>query len=126
MTHDHYDHIDYKTVCELRYVKKVICPLGVGEHFEYREFLAENITELDWREHQLVSKNIKITATPARHFSSRGLTRNKTLWTSFVIELENWPLMHMFPEQTAQAAKDLNAKVLLPVHWSKFILSVHS
>ncbi|MNE90962.1 hypothetical protein D3C80_1885200 [compost metagenome] len=32
----------------------------------------------------------------------------------------------MFPEQTVQAAKDLNAKVLLPVHWAKFALAMHS
>ncbi|SMC95490.1 L-ascorbate metabolism protein UlaG, beta-lactamase superfamily [Pedobacter nyackensis] len=37
-----------------------------------------------------------------------------------------WPLIHMFPEQTVQAAKDLNAKVLLPVHWAKFSLAMHS
>jgi L-ascorbate metabolism protein UlaG (beta-lactamase superfamily) len=37
-----------------------------------------------------------------------------------------WPLIHMFPEQTVQAAKDLNAKVLLPVHWAKFALAMHS
>lgn len=36
-----------------------------------------------------------------------------------------WPHIHMFPEQTVQAAKDLKAKVLLPVHWGKFSLSVH-
>lgn len=37
-----------------------------------------------------------------------------------------WPLIHMFPEQTVQAAKDLKAKVLLPVHWGKFSLALHS
>ena len=31
----------------------------------------------------------------------------------------------MMPEQTAQAALDLKAKVLLPVHWSKFTLALH-
>lgn len=37
-----------------------------------------------------------------------------------------WPLIHMFPEQTVHAAKDLNAKVLLPVHWAKFTLAMHA
>lgn len=36
-----------------------------------------------------------------------------------------WPLIHMFPEQTVQAAKDLKAKVLFPVHWGKFKLAMH-
>jgi L-ascorbate metabolism protein UlaG (beta-lactamase superfamily) len=38
---------------------------------------------------------------------------------------KNWPYIHMLPEQTAQAAKDLNAKVLMPVHWAKFELAFH-
>lgn len=37
-----------------------------------------------------------------------------------------WPFIHMFPEQTVRAAKDLNTKVLLPVHWGKFTLAMHS
>ena len=36
-----------------------------------------------------------------------------------------WPNIHMFPEETIQAALDLNANALLPVHWAKFALSVH-
>ncbi|QKZ13159.1 MBL fold metallo-hydrolase [Spirosoma sp. KUDC1026] len=39
---------------------------------------------------------------------------------------EGWPDIHMFPEQTAQAALDLRAKALLPVHWAKFSLANHS
>lgn len=38
---------------------------------------------------------------------------------------EYWPYIHMFPEQVVQAAKDLHAKVLMPVHWGKFSLAIH-
>ncbi|GAA4335369.1 MBL fold metallo-hydrolase [Flaviaesturariibacter amylovorans] len=38
---------------------------------------------------------------------------------------EKWPHSHMFPEQTAQAAADLGARVLLPIHWAKFAESEH-
>src|SRR5690606_34986189 len=37
-----------------------------------------------------------------------------------------WPNIHMMPEETAQAHLDLNGKVLLPIHWSKFSLALHS
>lgn len=37
-----------------------------------------------------------------------------------------WPYIHMFPEETVKAAVDLQAKVLLPVHWGKFTLAMHS
>ena len=37
----------------------------------------------------------------------------------------NWANIHMMPEQAVQASIDLNARVLFPIHWSKFDLSVH-
>ena len=36
-----------------------------------------------------------------------------------------WPQIHMFPEQTVQAAQDLKVKKAVPVHWGKFVLSYH-
>ncbi len=39
---------------------------------------------------------------------------------------KNWPYIHMLPEETVIAAKDLKAKVLMPVHWAKFELAFHS
>lgn len=38
---------------------------------------------------------------------------------------EGWSEIHMFPEETAQAHKDLKGKLLLPIHWGKFDLSLH-
>lgn len=36
-----------------------------------------------------------------------------------------WPHIHMAPEETVQAALDLKANVLMPVHWGKFALAMH-
>ncbi|GHA33465.1 MBL fold metallo-hydrolase [Salinimicrobium marinum] len=38
----------------------------------------------------------------------------------------HWKYIHMMPEETLQAAKDLRTKRLLPVHNSKFALANHS
>ena len=38
---------------------------------------------------------------------------------------KNWKYIHMQPSETLQAAKDLNAKRLFPVHNSKFPLATH-
>jgi L-ascorbate metabolism protein UlaG (beta-lactamase superfamily) len=38
---------------------------------------------------------------------------------------KDWPEIHMQPEDTVAAACELGAKVLLPVHWGKFTLSLH-
>ena len=36
-----------------------------------------------------------------------------------------WPIVHMTPEQSVQAHKDLKGKVHMPIHWSGFTLSLH-
>jgi L-ascorbate metabolism protein UlaG (beta-lactamase superfamily) len=38
---------------------------------------------------------------------------------------DQWPDIHMMPEDTVRASIDLHAKWLLPVHWAKFSLSLH-
>ena len=89
LSHDHWDHLDYFTIKQIREkIKQIIMPLGVGENFEYWNFPLNKITELDWY------KDIEIDATkfyclPARHFSGRSFFRNKTLWASFVVEFGN-------------------------------------
>ena len=37
----------------------------------------------------------------------------------------DWSTVHMFPDEVVQANIDLKAKVLFPIHWSKFDLSIH-
>ena len=39
---------------------------------------------------------------------------------------ENWKYIHNLPEEAVQAAIDLKAGKILPVHWGKFSLSLHS
>ena len=38
---------------------------------------------------------------------------------------EMWSEIHMFPEQTVQAAIDLKAKKIMPIHWGAFKLAIH-
>lgn len=164
LTHDHYDHLDFPSINALKLrVSAIVTSLGVGEHLEAWGVKNEKITELDWWEDHEVMPNIKITATPSRHFSGRSFKRAQTLWSSFVLEIDDfkifiggdsgydntfekigkkfgpfdlaflecgqfgeyWPQIHMFPEQTAKAAVDLQAKKVIPVHWGKFVLSNH-
>ena len=39
---------------------------------------------------------------------------------------EGWPYIHMTPEETVQAHIDLNGRLLLPIHWGRFNLSIHA
>jgi L-ascorbate metabolism protein UlaG (beta-lactamase superfamily) len=38
----------------------------------------------------------------------------------------NWHFIHMMPEETVQAHIDLKGKYLLPIHWGRFNLALHS
>jgi L-ascorbate metabolism protein UlaG (beta-lactamase superfamily) len=164
LTHDHYDHLDHRTLLKLKKkIGSVICSLGVASHLYHWGFQKEKITELDWWQSLELDGALTLTAAPARHFSGRGIKRNQTLWSSFILNspthnlylggdsgydhhfkrigerfgpfdlaiLESgqynsmWPYIHMMPEEMVQAAIDLKAKAILPVHWGKFKLSMH-
>ena len=90
LSHDHYDHMDYETLKVMAGSGiKFVVPLGVGAHLEHWGISAENITELDWWGNTKSIPGINITATPARHFSGRGLKRGKSLWASYVLETDS-------------------------------------
>jgi L-ascorbate metabolism protein UlaG (beta-lactamase superfamily) len=87
ISHDHWDHLDYQTVTALKdRVGKVVCGLGVGAHFERWGFGNDKIVEMDWQEEYSTGEdNVSIYCLPARHFSGRGLSGNKSLWASYLI-----------------------------------------
>ncbi len=38
---------------------------------------------------------------------------------------EKWANIHMMPEETAQAAVDVNTNIMMPIHWGSFSLAFH-
>ncbi|WP_245607453.1 MBL fold metallo-hydrolase [Pseudonocardia spinosispora] len=164
ISHDHYDHLDLPTVRELvrRGPAPFVVPLGVGAHLRSWGVPAERVVELDWNGQARV-RELTLTCTEARHFSGRGLSRNTTLWSSWVIagpqhgvffggdtgytpafaEIgarfgpfnltllpigayhDEWPDMHMTPEEAVRAHGDLGGGLLVPVHWATFNLGFH-
>ena len=166
ISHNHYDHLN-KSSIEILAARTTtfIVPLAVGAELEYGGVPRDKIVELDWWEEYRVDENLMVVATPAQHFSVRGLTdRYKTLWASWVIKAPNhkiyfsgdtgyfdgfktigekygpfdiafletgaynekWHHIHMFPEEAIQAGIDLGGKVLHPIHWATFNLSLHT
>ncbi|HSC89489.1 MAG TPA: MBL fold metallo-hydrolase [Polyangiaceae bacterium] len=87
LSHDHYDHLCISTLRELaRLGVPIVTSLGVGARLEALGFAAELVHELDWWE-SITLGELTFTATPAQHFSGRGMTdRNATSWSSWVIE----------------------------------------
>lgn len=165
LSHDHYDHLDYRSILALKERTKVFfVPLGVGMHLRAWGVEPARIHELDWWD-EIDHEHLHFAFTPARHFSGRGLTdRFSTLWGGWVIRgrkdniyfsadsgygphfaeignkygpfdfamiecgqyNEKWADIHMMPEESAQAALDVRAKVMMPIHWGSFVLAMHS
>ena len=87
VSHDHYDHLEYKTIRFLRDTEThFIVPLGVGARLRGWGIAPERIHELNWDD-SITFAGLKITALTSRHFSGRsGKDRNRTLWAAFLIE----------------------------------------
>lgn len=165
ISHDHYDHLDYTTIKKLKpKIKKIICGLGTGAHFERWGFDSDRIIEKDWDEEISLHPGFTVYTTAARHFSGRNFNRNKSLWLSFVLQTpgmkifiggdsgydshfveigkkhgpfdlailecgqydKSWKYIHLMPGEVLQAAQDLKAARLMPVHWGKFLLANHA
>lgn len=86
LSHDHYDHLDEQTVVALApRVKRFLAPLGVGDRLIAWGIPADKVQQFDWWEEAEIG-GIRFVATPAQHFSGRGLRdRNSTLWSSWAI-----------------------------------------
>jgi N-acyl-phosphatidylethanolamine-hydrolysing phospholipase D len=89
LSHNHYDHLDkpaIKRIARAYPGATWIMPLGVGAYI--RGSGVREIVELDWWQSAVVH-GLRVTATPACHFSSRRPNdRNKSLWCGFAFEMK--------------------------------------
>lgn len=95
ISHDHYDHLDRPTIRQFVLSDvPFIASLGVGATLENWGIAPDRITELDWWETAMV-RGVTVTATPAQHFSGRGIKdRNASLWSSFHLQGSRHSFFH--------------------------------
>ena len=94
ITHDHWDHLDYKTIVKLKpKVKQVITSLGTAAHLEHWGYDTGRIVEMDWNEEFVLEDGFIVHTTPGRHFAGRTFKRNQSAWTAFVLQT---PSMKLF------------------------------
>jgi len=95
ISHNHYDHLDSRTVDMFGDSVTWLVPLGLKAWFLERGIATEKVIELDWWEpHQFSKKGsltLKITFTPSVHWSKRTLwDTNKSLWGSWAVQIGNF------------------------------------
>ncbi len=108
ISHDHYDHLNKFSVQHLHAkTEKFIVPLGVGELIEKWGVPRQKIVELDWWQEYHFDEHLMFAATPAQHFSGRGLTdRNKTRWASWVVKTPMHPWYEPMERLSMSATKN--------------------
>ncbi len=86
VTHNHYDHLDLATLRWLARERrpKFVTSLGNQAWLEARGVAP--VVEFDWWQSAEVTPALRITATPAQHFSARApWDRCRTLWVGFML-----------------------------------------
>ncbi|NOX34332.1 MAG: hypothetical protein GXP56_11460 [Deltaproteobacteria bacterium] len=88
ISHDHMDHLD-KSIVKYLSQKGIpfYVPIGVDYILKAWGVPQIQIFAASWYDSILIDDSIKLTSLPTIHFSGRGLfDRNKSQWTSWVIE----------------------------------------
>lgn len=88
LSHNHYDHMDLKTVQALwrSHHPLIVAPLG-NDAIVHAFDSSIAVVTLDWETSHAVSENVSLHLQPVQHWSSRHFwDRNKALWGSFVIQ----------------------------------------
>jgi L-ascorbate metabolism protein UlaG (beta-lactamase superfamily) len=114
---------------ESEFYRGVKLTLAPARHFSGRRF--SNRNETLWGSWVIDSKTLKAYFSGDGGYSETFKIIGEKYGPFDIAFMENgaynlnWANIHMMPEQTVQASIDLNARVLFPIHWSKFDLSVH-
>ncbi len=93
-SHDHYDHLDDRTVCRLEAENpgaRWVVPRGLKPFLKHRGIL--EVTELEWWQDISIDE-VTLGCTPAQHFSGRTpWGRNRTLWCGWSIAASGWRVL---------------------------------
>ena len=91
ISHNHYDHLDEKSIRALAQTHpniKFLVPLGLAPLL--KDWGAEDVEELDWWQPVTIS-GVEIQTTPVQHWSKRSFfDRNKTLWAGWMLRWEDF------------------------------------
>ena len=85
LSHDHYDHLDIRTLMWLHERDKPMIVTGLGVDAVLKAHGIDTVVALDWWQSVTLGP-LELFFLPAQHFSGRGARdRNRTLWGSLLV-----------------------------------------
>jgi N-acyl-phosphatidylethanolamine-hydrolysing phospholipase D len=90
ISHNHFDHLDYSSVCDLNRVfgNKLTWYVPLGLKQWMIDSGVRNVHELSWWKEKASDKNanVKFVSVPAQHYSNRSISdSNKALWCGWCV-----------------------------------------
>lgn len=93
LTHGHYDHLDLPTLRRLGRQMPILIAEGHADWLRGKGFT--HVRELAWGSSADIAPGIRVTSTPAQHFTARSLLdRNRGHWCGWLLEGAGCKLWH--------------------------------
>ncbi len=93
LTHSHYDHLDLTTLRRLGKQTALFVPEGHAKWLARKGF--HNVAEVPWWDRVDFCNGIKLTATPAQHFTARSpWDRDLAHWCGWLVQGASCKLWH--------------------------------
>jgi N-acyl-phosphatidylethanolamine-hydrolysing phospholipase D len=110
LTHTHYDHCDLPTLRGLGTQVPLIVPAGHAAWFAKLGFVGAR--DVAWWGSVDVAPGVSVTATPAQHFTARGLwDRNRGHWCGWCVAGDGRKLWHSGDSGYCPAFREIGARL---------------
>ncbi len=91
ISHNHYDHLDHRTVDMFGNSVTWFVPLGLKSWFLDRDIDADRVIEMDWWDEFEFNDQVRIMFTPTQHWSKRTpWDTNESLWGSWAVDIDGF------------------------------------
>ncbi len=109
LTHSHYDHLDLPTLRQLGLEVPLVVAEGHAAWLRRKGFA--HVTELPWFASAELAPGIRVTATPAQHFTARTIRdHNRGHWCGWLVEGAGVKLWHAGDSGLCDAFREIGER----------------
>jgi N-acyl-phosphatidylethanolamine-hydrolysing phospholipase D len=109
LTHSHYDHLDLPTLRRLGRHLPLFVPEGHATWLKRAGFM--EVSEIPWFGNIQITPTVKLTATPAQHFTARSLwDRDRGHWCGWLLEGADCSLWHAGDSGYCEVFREIGAR----------------